>query len=106
MAKIDEVKEWLNFLNRLFTIGLVTLLGIVSWLFLHYISASKVLIIASLIGLFVCFSNYFIITFKKNYFQYKNAKGFKMIEYIVAMSFLLVIGTFAYVSINALRISI
>jgi len=29
-----------------------------------------------------------------------------MIEYIVAMSFLLVIGTFAYVSINALRISI
>jgi len=53
MAKIDEVKEWLNFLNRLFTIGLVTLLGIVSWLFLHYISASKVLIIASLIGLFV-----------------------------------------------------
>ena len=53
MAKLDEVKEWLNFLNRLFTIGLVTLLGIVGWLFLHYISASKVLVITSLIGVFV-----------------------------------------------------
>ena len=53
MAKLDEVKEWLNFLNRLFTIGLVTLLGIIGWLFLHYISASKVLIVASLIGVFV-----------------------------------------------------
>jgi len=53
MAKIDEVKEWLNFLNRLFTIGLVTLLGIVGWLFLNYISASKVLVITSLIGVFV-----------------------------------------------------
>ena len=53
MAKLDEVKEWLNFLNRLFTIGLVTLLGIVGWLFLHYISASKVLVVASLIGMFV-----------------------------------------------------
>ena len=36
MAKIDEIKEWLNFLNRLFTIGLVTLLGIVGWLFMNY----------------------------------------------------------------------
>ena len=53
MAKIDEVKEWLNFLNRLFTIGLVTLLGIIGWLFLHYMSASKILIISSLIGVFV-----------------------------------------------------
>ena len=53
MAKIDEVKEWLNFLNRLFTIGLVTLLSIVGWLFLHYTSISIVLFIASLIGIFV-----------------------------------------------------
>jgi len=53
MAKIDEVKEWLNFLNRLFTIGLVTLLGIVGWLFLHYISASRVLVFASLIGVII-----------------------------------------------------
>jgi len=29
-----------------------------------------------------------------------------MIEYIVAMSFLLVIGTFAYISIKALNISL
>ena len=53
MAKIDEVKEWLNFLNRLFTIGLVTLLGIIGWLFLNYETASIVLTISALIGLFV-----------------------------------------------------
>ena len=29
-----------------------------------------------------------------------------MIEYVVAMSFLLVIGTFAYISIEALNISL
>ncbi len=29
-----------------------------------------------------------------------------MIEYIVAMSFLLVIGTFTYVSVQALKISL
>jgi len=29
-----------------------------------------------------------------------------MIEYIVAMSFLLVIGTFAYISIKALNITV
>ena len=51
MAKLDEVKEWLNFLNRLFTIGLVTLLGIVSWLFINYMTVSKVLIVSSLIAL-------------------------------------------------------
>jgi len=53
MAKIDEVKEWLNFLNRLFTIGLVTLVGIIGWLFLHYVSASKVLLATSFIGVLV-----------------------------------------------------
>ena len=53
MAKLDEIKEWLNFLNRLFTIGLVTLLGIVGWLFLHYQSASNILIVTSLIGVVV-----------------------------------------------------
>jgi len=53
MAKIDEVKEWLNFLNRLFTIGLVTLVGIIGWLVLHYVSASEVLLVASFIGILV-----------------------------------------------------
>lgn len=52
MAKIDEVKEWLNFLNRLFTIGLVTLLGIVGWLFLNYKKVETVLTISALIGAF------------------------------------------------------
>ena len=53
MAKIDEVKEWLNFLNRLFTIGLVTLLGIVGWLFMNYAIVSIVLTISALVGIFV-----------------------------------------------------
>ena len=53
MAKIDEVKEWLNFLNRLFSIGLVTLLGIVGWLFLNYKTTSIMLIISALTGAFV-----------------------------------------------------
>jgi len=53
MAKIDEVKEWLNFLNRLFTIGLVTLLGIIGWLFLHYMTVSKILFFTSLLGIII-----------------------------------------------------
>ena len=53
MAKIDEVKEWLNFLNRLFSIGLVTLLGIVGWLFLNYKTTSIILVASALIGVFV-----------------------------------------------------
>ena len=53
MAKIDEIKEWLNFLNRLFTIGLVTLLGIIGWLFLHYKTAETVLLVSALIGIIV-----------------------------------------------------
>ncbi len=53
MAKIDEIKEWLNFLNRLFTIGLVTLLGIIGWLFLHYKTAEMVLLVSALIGIIV-----------------------------------------------------
>ena len=53
MAKIDEVKEWLNFLNRLFSIGLVTLLGVVSWLFLNYKTTSIILVASALIGVFV-----------------------------------------------------
>ncbi|EQB34407.1 hypothetical protein M947_11030 [Sulfurimonas hongkongensis] len=53
MAKIDEIKEWLNFLNRLFTIGLVTLLGIVGWLFMNYTTVSNVLIGSALIGILV-----------------------------------------------------
>jgi len=53
MAKIDEIKEWLNFLNRLFTIGLVTLLGIVGWLFMNYTMVSYVLIASALIGVLV-----------------------------------------------------
>ncbi len=53
MAKIDEVKEWLNFLNRLFTIGLVSLLGIVSWLFINYDNMNIVLMTSALVGLVV-----------------------------------------------------
>ena len=53
MAKIDEVKEWLNFLNRLFTIGLFTLLGIIGWLFLHYMTVSKILFFTSLLGIII-----------------------------------------------------
>ena len=53
MAKLDEVKEWLNFLNRLFTIGLVSLLGIVGWLFINYNSTSIVLVTSALIGVLV-----------------------------------------------------
>jgi len=45
MAKMDEIKEWLNFLNRLFSIGLITLLGIVGWLFLNYKTAGFILLI-------------------------------------------------------------
>ena len=50
MAKIDEVKEWINFLNRLFTIGLVTLISILGWLLLNYTKAAMVLIVTSVIG--------------------------------------------------------
>ncbi len=53
MAKMGEIKEWLNFLNKLFTIGLVALLGIVGWLFMNYNTASTVLIISALIGVLV-----------------------------------------------------
>ncbi len=51
MAKIDEIKAWLDFLNRLLSIGLVTLLGIVGWLFLHYETAGTVLIASALVGI-------------------------------------------------------
>ena len=53
MAKIDEVKEWLNFLNRLFTIGLITLISIIGWLLLNYKVTSIVLLISSFISMLI-----------------------------------------------------
>jgi hypothetical protein len=53
MAKIDEVKEWIGFLNRLFTIGLVTLISIVGWLLLNYPKTKIILIASSIMGIFV-----------------------------------------------------
>ena len=44
--------------------------------------------------------------FKENYIKYKNVKGFEMIEYIVAISFLATIGVFTYIAFKALNISL
>jgi hypothetical protein len=53
MAKIDEVKEWIGFLNRLFTIGLVMLISIIGWLLLNYPKTKIILIVSALLGVFV-----------------------------------------------------
>lgn len=102
MAKIDEVKEEINFLKVWLSILIMTVLGMIGWGIVNINKVSKLILILDVIGIVILLIIVVIINItiiKKN----KKLEGFVM-EILFAIVLIFVIITIAYSSFKATKI--